>query len=328
MPEISVIVPVYKVEAYLDRCVKSILAQTFTDFELILVDDGSPDRCPEMCDTWAGKDSRIHVIHQKNGGLSAARNAGIDWAFANSDSRWLTFIDSDDWVHPKYLEALYQGAKEVEMDVCIGGFDRTEGQTPKVDQSDLSPRIWQVEDFFVQYNTNAIIACGKLYKKKCFEHIRYPAGRIYEDGAVTYRILFMCRQVCVINQPIYYYFVNPAGITGEEWSLKCLDGLLNYEEQIEYFKEIGNERMVCFATCGYKASWATNVIAARANGYYWKLPKKYRIGFLSAIRMLQKSIGTDRYESVVAQYYPTLVKLQAYGRKIKKLIFLGTEEKK
>ena len=103
MPTISVIVPVYKVEPYLNRCVDSILRQTYQDFELILVDDGSPDRCGEICDEYARQDSRVHVIHKENGGLSDARNAGIDWVEANSDSRWLIFADSDDWVHPELL---------------------------------------------------------------------------------------------------------------------------------------------------------------------------------------------------------------------------------
>ena len=103
MPSVSVIVPVYDVEKTIRRCVDSILAQTYTDYELILVDDGSPDACGAICDEYAVKDSRVHVIHQENGGLSAARNAGIDWAFANTESQYLTFIDSDDWVHPLYL---------------------------------------------------------------------------------------------------------------------------------------------------------------------------------------------------------------------------------
>ena len=109
MPTISVIVPVYKVEPYLARCVDSILAQSFRDFQLILVDDGSPDNCPKLCDDYAKQDSRIHVIHQKNQGLSAARNAGIDYALSG-DSQWLSFIDSDDWVHPCFLQTLYEGA--------------------------------------------------------------------------------------------------------------------------------------------------------------------------------------------------------------------------
>ena len=108
MGRISVIVPVYKVENYLHRCVDSILGQSFADFELILVDDGSPDNCGSICDAYAVKDSRIRVIHQENGGLSAARNAGIDWVFAHSDSQWLTFIDSDDWIHGSFLQILHR----------------------------------------------------------------------------------------------------------------------------------------------------------------------------------------------------------------------------
>ena len=113
MPEISVIVPVYKVEQFLHRCVESILRQSFYNFELILVDDGSPDSCGDICDAYAAKDNRIHVIHQKNGGLSAARNSGIDYVMAHSDSHWLAFVDSDDWVHPDFLKILYSTAKSV-----------------------------------------------------------------------------------------------------------------------------------------------------------------------------------------------------------------------
>ena len=103
---VSIVVPVFKVEQYLSRCVDSILNQTFKDFELILVDDGSPDKCGQMCDEYAKTDNRIHVIHKKNGGLSDARNAGIEWCIENSNSEWVTFIDSDDWVHPQYLESM------------------------------------------------------------------------------------------------------------------------------------------------------------------------------------------------------------------------------
>ena len=108
---VSVIVPVYKVEKYIHRCVDSILSQTFRQFELILVDDGSPDNCSTICEEYALVDDRIRVIHRENGGLSAARNSGIEWVLANSDSQWLTFIDSDDWIHPQFLEVLVHGVQ-------------------------------------------------------------------------------------------------------------------------------------------------------------------------------------------------------------------------
>ena len=165
MPKISVIVPVYNVEAYLKRCVDSILAQTYTDFELILVDDGSPDNCPAMCDEYALQDRRVKVIHQQNGGLSAARNAGIDWGFQNSNSEWFSFVDSDDCVHPKYLEAL--------LNAAIGSYVEFTEDVPAIEIV-AEPQIRNTEDFFIEKHVNAIIACGKLYRRKCFEEIRYP----------------------------------------------------------------------------------------------------------------------------------------------------------
>jgi glycosyltransferase involved in cell wall biosynthesis len=121
VPTISVLVPIYKSEAYLDRCIKSILNQTFTDFELILVDDGSPDNCPQMCDEWAKKDSRIKVIHQQNHGVSYTRNVALDYVFQNSNSQWIIFVDSDDWVHKCYLAALYSAATKntLKISACL-----------------------------------------------------------------------------------------------------------------------------------------------------------------------------------------------------------------
>lgn len=138
MAKISIIVPVYKVENYIRRCVDSILAQTFTDFELILVDDGSPDNCGKICEEYAKKDERIVVIHKENGGLSDARNAGIDWSLKTSNSRWITFIDSDDWIHPNYLEFLYRAAKNTNCKISICGYNEIrEGNGNCVSKSPL-----------------------------------------------------------------------------------------------------------------------------------------------------------------------------------------------
>ena len=148
MPTISVIVPVYKVEPYLNRCVDSILRQTYQDFELILVDDGSPDRCGEICDEYARQDSRVHVIHKENGGLSDARNAGIDWVEANSDSRWLIFADSDDWVHPELLARLLDAATAFEVlsidiaDVDVAG---NVGARLQAEQAEADKQIAQAK---------------------------------------------------------------------------------------------------------------------------------------------------------------------------------------
>lgn len=237
MSVISVIVPVYKVEKYINRCIDSILAQTFTDFEVILIDDGSPDTCGSICDEYATKDYRVHVIHQENGGLSAARNTGIDWAFANSDSEWLTFIDSDDWVHQRYLEMLYLAACKYKVGVSICGYECTSGENLEVEENKSFPDCWKTEEYFVQYHTNAIVAWGKLYSKTSFQDIRYPVGRIHEDEFTTHKVLFKYPEVAVIPVPLYAYFVNPEGITKTQWNSKRLDKILAVKEQITYFEQ-------------------------------------------------------------------------------------------
>ena len=233
---ISVIVPVYKVEKYIHRCIDSILAQTFTDFELILVDDGSPDNCGAICDEYAAKDARIHVIHQENGGLSAARNAGIDWAFANSDSQWLTFIDSDDWVHLQYLQRLLVAAEDHGVDLSVCGYAETQGEEPIIEDQDLVVAVWNPEDFYVQHNVNAIVAWGKLYRKECFAGIRYPVGRLHEDEFTTHKLLFACDKIAVIPEPLYAYYQNPEGITKSQWTEKRLDAVDAKIAQGKFFK--------------------------------------------------------------------------------------------
>ena len=197
MPQISVIVPVYKVEKYLKRCVDSILSQTFTDFELILVDDGSPDGCPQICDQYAQQDDRVYVIHQQNGGLSAARNAGIDW-------------------------------------IC--GFQETYGEEVEA-SSDIQVQLFEPESFYIQQSQNAVYAWGKLYKKKCFTILRYPLGKLHEDAFVIYKILFHCEKVAFIDIPFYAYFQNSGGITRLPWTPARLDEIEARFEQITYFEQ-------------------------------------------------------------------------------------------
>lgn len=242
MPAVSVIVPVYKVEKYIHRCVDSILGQTYTDFELILVDDGSPDNCGAICEEYANMDNRVVVIHQENGGLSAARNAGIDWIFANSDSKWLSFIDSDDWVHPKYLEMLISAAEEHNVSVSICGYIETDGEEPEIDAETTQPVLWDTEDFYVSENLSATIACAKLYSKECFNDIRYPVGKLHEDEFVTHKILFQLPTVSAINVPLYFYYINQEGITKSKWNPKRLHVLEAVAQQVCAAEQFGLEK--------------------------------------------------------------------------------------
>ena len=234
MALISVIVPVYNVELYIRRCVDSILAQTFTDFELILVDDGSPDNCPAICDEYVAKDKRVHVIHQENGGLSAARNAGIDWAFANSDSQWICFVDSDDWVHPDILQFLYQAAVICNAEISVCCHKRTPENTV-ISHMDFSvPARLSFEEFYAlrRDNVNIITAWGKLYRKECFQGIRYPVGRINEDIFTTHKLLTQSPCIAWVDQVLYFYFINQDSIMGRSWTSARLDEIQGYEELI------------------------------------------------------------------------------------------------
>lgn len=238
--KIYVIVPVYKVEPYLERCIDSILNQTYQNFEPVLVDDGSPDNCPAICDRYAAEHKNITVIHQENSGLSAARNTGIAYAMAHSnpEESWITFIDSDDFIHPNYLEYLYLAAKETNSGISICRYRKTSSsEIPPLTHDQLAWEQFSPEEFWRKDRTNALIACAKLYKLSHFHGIHFPKGKLHEDEFTTYKILFKCEQVVFLNTALYCYYFNSNSITHSEWSPRRLDGLDALEEQVRYFTE-------------------------------------------------------------------------------------------
>ena len=329
MPTISVIVPVYKVEPYLRRCVDSILDQTYSDFELILVDDGSPDNCGAICDEYAQKDSRVVVIHQENGGLSAARNAGIDWAFANSDSRWLSFIDSDDWIHPQYLERLLDAAEKKDLPVSVTSFQRVSSETDVTiqDLMTANPEIWETEELFCKKNVEATIACAKLYRKELFRDLRYPVGRIHEDEFLTYQILFQTKQVVFLPEPMYWYFQNENGIMHAKWTAKRLDNIDAHREQIRFFRKNGytsalqvKSRHFALLICRSLAELKKTEIRDKYL-YEKKLKKELRRHLRSTRRFFDLSTEADRGFFYVA--FPVEMKLRRFvQRKTRAMIFI------
>ena len=198
--KLTVIIPVYQVEATLDRCVESVVRQQVSDMEIILVDDGSPDKCPQMCDEWAQKDSRIHVIHKENGGLSDARNAALDIATGD----YITFIDSDDWISP------YTFAPLLEM---MGDNDILEYSI--ANRLQLEDCTYQdMNDYWLQGQAyNHTYACNKLYRRCLFDDVRFPKGRIFEDVYTLPQLLRKARKVSTTARGFYHYTVNDKGIT-------------------------------------------------------------------------------------------------------------------
>ena len=221
-PLLSIIVPVYKVENYLQKCIDSILAQTFTDFELILVEDGSPDGCPALCDAAAAKDARIRVLHQKNGGLSAARNAGLDVA----RGEWIGFVDSDDYIAPEMYETLYKAVQSTGADLALCDYAAVDeaGIPCLPPYTGLAQRIFTGRELLKRAtNTMAQPAWNKLYRRAIFAQLRYPEGKLNEDIFVLPEICLNTKKAVVVPKELYYYVQRGSSIMNGSKTLRHFD---------------------------------------------------------------------------------------------------------
>ncbi len=321
MPLISVIVPVYKVEAYLPACVDSILAQSYTDFELILVDDGSPDHCGEMCDSYAQKDARVRVIHQKNGGLSAARNTGMDAA----TGEYITFVDSDDLVAPMYLKALYSGLIENNADISCCQFLEFENEfPPEVEASALLdgyPRTMTGQEAVLCiYNGIpgiGINACGKLYRKELLYGRRFPVGKIHEDQALVPVVLSGAGSIISVGLRNYYYRIRPDSIMHTAFSAKRFDNVEAIDSCIRYFQELGYSALALAAERTRKKVNAICVIQALSSGSRSMIPRQYDLPKFQALYYCYK-YAPSTYSWWLAKLYPNGVIIHEYLMKIKK----------
>lgn len=222
---VSVIVPIYKVEEYLRECVDSIINQTYKNLEIILVDDGSPDKCGEICEEYAKNDSRITVYHKENGGLSDARNYGM----SRSHGEYITFVDSDDVIKANFVEELMAATEKYGADVAVSplyesvydsvldGFSSGEKiYTGCTDADDATKRMFYQEKMF------ETSACGKIYRRDIIEGIEYPKGLYYEDMATVYRILLRCKKVAFTSEKLYCYRLREGSIMHQYYSPKML----------------------------------------------------------------------------------------------------------
>lgn len=244
-PRISVIIPVYKCEEYLESCVSSFLNQTFSDFEIILVDDGSPDNCGEICDALAQNNNKVTVLHQENQGQAAARNNGVKVA----RGEWLHFVDSDDLIHPDMLQSLYTAAtdNDVKLAMCYA----LQGETLPEDfncHKDVKFKTLRMnEDSILHLCKNEKyyywVVWGKLIHKSIYEKHPLTEGRIYEDNAIVCKWLYEAKKVALTDTPLYFYYANTQGTTKKAFSQRRLDVLWAFKEQIDFFYSIGFKKM-------------------------------------------------------------------------------------
>jgi len=265
-PLVSVIVPVYKVEAYLDRCVSSIVNQTYKNLEIFLVDDGSPDSCPGMCDEWASKDNRIRVIHKENGGLSDARNAALDIA----TGEYFTFVDSDDMIALNMIEIFIKVAEQEQSDVVMTKQYLSFSKIPP-------PVMTTLEETKTVLPENAleIMFCdymrweawGSLYHKSVFNNLRFPFGKLYEDIPVIPRAVLLSKQVSFIQTKGYYYFSNPESImrSGNRNAVIKYDLYTAISQMVDLFQTISSKKARVNATAGILEELLSRVHLASGN---------------------------------------------------------------
>ena len=240
MALVSIIIPIYNVERYLDRCIASVANQTHPNLQIILIDDGSTDRSAEICDTWAGKDQRVVVIHQENGGVSVARNRGLDIA----EGEYILWVDSDDYIAPETVKIMLDIAAKTDTDMVICDFEKgtadnfpfsvsCEAPHQQIDSISALNRIYTDSHSALRYAA----PWAKLAKRHLYQGIRYPIGKIFEDIYTTHKLLYRCERIAVLNAPLFYYFQRPDSIMNASFSMKKLDYLQALVERIAFFKE-------------------------------------------------------------------------------------------
>ncbi len=245
---ISVVVPVFNVEKYLDHCILSVLNQTYKNLEIILVNDGSTDTCSVMCDQYAIYDSRIKVVHKFNEGLSSARNVGLEIA----TGKYVTFVDSDDSVTEDYIEVLYDALKKTNSQITIGDFLNVKSEEFVIKRDTIlnesfqifSPREAVQKMYNNPLNIHFVTVWGNLYQIDLFKSLRFPFGKIHEDEFLSYKLFFSANRIVYTPNKIYNYFTRQGSVTTSPFSLNRLDVLQALEERIIFLKNLSEFQLM------------------------------------------------------------------------------------
>lgn len=246
-PLISVVVPVYKVADYLDRCVRSLVDQTYNNIEIILVDDGSPDSCAIICDEWIKKDKRIQVIHKKNGGLSDARNIGM----FSIKGEYISFIDSDDWIDLNTFELVMKRIRETNAQIGAFNLVNVDSEHFSVDLSDeydvIDPEV-AIENTIDDTGVRTV-AWNKVYYKSILDNLFFPNGKLHEDEFFTFQALAKAKRIVYLHRQCYYYFQRPSGIMGQ-YNIKHIDMLEGVKNRMD-FVEVHYPNLFCKAKISF-----------------------------------------------------------------------------
>lgn len=299
---LSVIVPIYNVESYLKKCIDSIIKQTYKNLEIILVDDGSPDKCGIMCDEYASMDERIKVIHKENGGLSDARNAGLDIM----TGKYVAFVDSDDWIEDTMYECLIKNMERFGADISYGGVaddleENGEITTIKKSKYGVTDFSEETIEAMKRYFLGSWATWDKVYRASVFMGVRFPVGEINEDEAIVLRLLNKCKTVCYTNQICYHYMKreNSNSITMSSFSEKKLVWVKHCVDNLKYIK-VYYPNLEKYAALRYRRSllWAINEIALLDNWYEYKTEINSLIKSVRNNKSLRKISYDGKKESI------------------------------
>lgn len=229
---ISIIVPVYNVRPYVEKCIESLIGQTYHNLEILLVDDGSTDGSGQICDRYARADGRIRVLHKDNGGLSDARNYAIDRAGGSL----LAFVDGDDWIHPQMYELMLDVMESREADVVACQFEQRDEDFAKQRyvSDQLNEKILSGAEALSDIEIPLVVAWNKLYKKGVFDKIRYPKGKLHEDEYVIHKIFYQCRKIAVIDKPLYFYTIRQDSIVARMTPKRIDDSLEAFADRVAF----------------------------------------------------------------------------------------------
>lgn len=230
---LSVIIPIYNVEKYLTKCIESVINQTYKNIEIILVNDGSTDNSKEIIDKYSSIDSRIKVINKKNGGLSDARNVGIELA----KGEYITFLDSDDWIELNMYEKLYKYIKQENADIVQCSYQKVYDEEVNNQKNKEEVNIMSGEKSLYNLGEKTVVVWNKIYKRELFNDIRFPKGKYHEDEFTIYKVLYKANKIVDLNLPLVYYRQREDSIMNSKFNLKRLDALEAFNERLAFYKE-------------------------------------------------------------------------------------------
>lgn len=306
---ISIIVPIYNVERYLDKCIQSIINQTYSKLEIILIDDGSPDDCPQLCDEWAKKDSRIKVVHKKNGGLSSARNSGLD-IFTG---KYVAFVDSDDWIDEKYIETLYKNLIKHNVDISMVSYNRHETDNIFNPYSGVDSRVITkdeaIKDFCYFRKNLAGGTWDKLCKAELFKTLRFPVGLNSEDRYTNAVIYSKSNSIYYDNTPLYSYRIRENSICTAKFNSHFFDEEKVAELAIKYLQknnyandnDLHNFRMSVCRNILYKLSVMNadkkyiKEYLKKTRSYYWKTISNKEVGLNFKVKLTMLCMSPKIY---------------------------------